>query len=161
MIYFILKHPEAWRAAALLSDRYHTWCRESGEREPPSQLPHTARHQGSQVHTHTSKCSHLLSLRLKRNNSQVSSLSDTAPPSNPECFASPAGVTRCGWSLRGWPLTFCTHRVYLWPCPPTYSSASSEKSLPCTELRSTHLVQRLNHVLPVVYSRCKSRELLG
>lgn len=37
----------------MLPDPYYSWCRESGEGESSSQLSHTARHQGSQVHTHT------------------------------------------------------------------------------------------------------------
>lgn len=36
----------------MLPDLHHSWCGEGGARESSSQLPHTARHQRSQVHKH-------------------------------------------------------------------------------------------------------------
>ncbi len=87
-----------------------------------------------------------LSSETQKFNLESLSLTGTAPPLSRECFAFQAESTRCGWSLRGWPLTFCTLRVCPWPCPLTCSSASSERFPPCTERRSTRPVRCLNPV---------------
>lgn len=96
----------AWGTAALLPDPHYSWCRESGEGESSSQLSHSARRQGSQVHTHThtitlyTVCSETKCTNLSPPLSQILPLHRVASGSLPRQTA--PGVAGA-WRVDLWP----------------------------------------------------------